>query len=120
MDRLIIASLPRDVRARYGEEISEILAESTRPVRDRADIVLAALGLRLGSALPALVAAALVSVALAGVAIFHSVANLQGGVGEIGRHWWSTFALAGFLTSISAAALLAVAQARARDWCRIT
>ena len=50
MDRLILWALPAALRERHGAELHDMLKASSRPVRDRADVVLAAIGLRLGRA----------------------------------------------------------------------
>ena len=116
MDRVIIRSLPRDVRARYGEELEELLADSARPVRDRADVLVAALGLRLGSTLPVLLLVSVVCLGLTSAGFILSVLNLQDGAFEVLDHWWSTLALLGLTSSVSAVTLLAAAQIRARTW----
>jgi hypothetical protein len=116
MDRVIIRSVPSDVRARYGEELEELLADSARPVRDRADVLVAGLGLRLGSKLPVLLLGSVVCVGLTSAGFVHSVLNLQDGAVEVLSHWWSTFALLALTSSVSAMTLLALAQIRARTW----
>ena len=50
MDRLIVRMLPVQIRTSHGDELEDMLACSTRPVRDRTDVVIAAVGLRLGRA----------------------------------------------------------------------
>lgn len=116
MDRLILRCLPDAVRTRYADEIHELLARSRRPVRDRADLVVAAVGLRLGRLLRSWVLAMAVLVALSGVAVIHSITNLQGGAVEMLDHWWSTIAVVSAGTSALALTILLIARQRAVAW----
>lgn len=119
MDELIVRVLPSEIRRRYGDELVDLLGDSRRPWRDRADIALAAIGLRLGRALLALViVAGLVSCVLA-VGMAHAVGQLSDGVVEVPDHWWSSF----IAVALTAAGLitvgLAAAMQRSRSFLRI-
>lgn len=116
MDRMILRCLPAELRERYAEEITDLLDHSCRPVRDRADLVIASVGLRLGARLGALLAGAVVCVCLAGVGLVLAVLDLANGPGEILDHWWSTLAVLGAATSLTFTILLAAARDRARTW----
>jgi hypothetical protein len=103
MSRLM-ALFPKSWRERYGDEVVELLADSRTPVRDRADIILAAVRVRLDAAQLApeevivrthLAAAALV--VLGAVGGMWAAANLTDGVVEIPGHWWSSLAVAPLL-----------------------
>lgn len=118
MDRVILRCLTEDVRARYAEEIQELLEGSHRPVRDRADLVVAAIGLRLGRLLPWCMLGGTVLLGLSLATVIHSVANLSGGAVETFDHWWSTLAAGAFGASLAALALLSDARRRANSWSR--
>lgn len=118
MDRLIVRLLPGEIRARHGDEIALMLASSIRPRRDRADVVIAALGLRLGRMLRPLLVAAIVGVGVFTFGMFHVIGNLEHGTVDILDHWWSTFVLAGLVTMTSASFALAIALRRAAAWRR--
>jgi hypothetical protein len=116
VDRLIIRILPSDVRTRHGAEIADLLDHSSRPVRDRADVLIAAVGLRLGPTTRPLLVAALLGVALFTAGLAHALRNLRDGAVEILDHWWSAFILVGLMSTLAAATLLVLAHARARVW----
>jgi hypothetical protein len=109
----LLRLFPREWRERYGQEVEEALEHSSRPARDRLDLVRAAVSVRgqdvrsrleravRRAGLGVLSGAALVLAGAAGT--WWSQANLSGGVGEIPRHWWSTAAC----LPLAAAALLA-------------
>lgn len=105
----LLRLFPREWRERYGREVEEALEHSTRPARDRFDLVRAAVSIRRQdveravrrAGLGALSGAALLLAGAAGV--WWSQANLSEGIGEIPRHWWSTAAC----LPLAAAALLA-------------
>lgn len=120
MDRLIVRCLPLEVRDRYAEEIQDLLHRSRRPLRDRSDLLLAALGLRIGARLDVCLVAAAACLALGVVAVVHSITQLSGGAVEVLDHWWSTFAVAGCTAALMTVALLSIARRRARSWSRPT
>ena len=115
---MIIRLLPAEIRARHGDELDDMLASSTRPVGDRADIVIAAVGLLLGRTTRPLLVAAVIGVCGFALGLAHAVASLQHGAMEIPEHWWSTFIAAGFAVSFLAAIVLRLAQNRATAWSR--
>ncbi|MDQ3663169.1 MAG: hypothetical protein M3353_00720 [Actinomycetota bacterium] len=88
---------PRRWRRRFGLEVEELLAASSRPVRDRLDLLVAAPGvvlaqLRSEGSMNKLDAMrmALAMVLGAGVALTAvAVSQLENGVVELGQHWWS-------------------------------
>ena len=116
MDRLIIRTLPERIRTSHGDELAEMLACSTRPVRDRADLVVAALGLRLGRAMLPLLVAAVLGTGVSALALAITIGDLQGGGVEILDHWWSTFAAIGLFGSLFIATVLRLGQHRGREW----
>jgi len=110
--------LPAQIRTSHGDELEEMLHSSTRPVRDRADIVTAGMGLRLGRATRPLLVAAVIGTCASALALVIAIENLQRGVTEIPDHWWSTFTASGLIGSLFAATLLGLAQRRATEWNR--
>lgn len=91
----LLRLFPKEWRQRYGDEVTEMLAMSTRPWRDRADLVAVAALVRaerIGSMriLP-FVAALLIAAGVAG-GIWSST-QLADGFAEIAQHWWSTLAV---------------------------
>jgi hypothetical protein len=116
VDQLIIGLLPAEIRARHGDEVEDMLASSTRPVRDRGDIAIAAVGLRLGRATRPLLVAAVIGVCGFALGLADALGNLQHGAMEIPDHWWSTFIATGFTVSLFAAIVLRLAQSRAIAW----
>jgi hypothetical protein len=116
MDRVIVRMLPAEIRSRHGDEVADMLESSTRPTRDRADVVIAAMGLRLGRMARPLLGVAMLLVAGFTWGMFHAVRNLEHGTVEILDHWWSTFILGGLLTSVTAVAAITVAHRRAAAW----
>lgn len=118
MDRLIMRMLPVQIRISHGDELEDMLACSTRPVRDRADIVIAGMGLMLGRATRPLLVAAVIGTCASALALVVATGNLHHGVTEIPDHWWSTFTAAGLIGSFFAATVLRLAQRRATEWNR--
>ncbi|MGH2784654.1 MAG: hypothetical protein ACRDJ1_05300 [Actinomycetota bacterium] len=87
---LIVRSLPRRLRARYGEEIVALLAESDRPIADRLDVA------KLGSRwhLEAIMGnvwrtSAMVLALVSVFALGYAINGLAEGVTELPKHWWS-------------------------------
>lgn len=116
MDSLILRCLTEEMRVRYADEIQALLDGSHRPVRDRADLLVTAIGLRLGRLLPWCLLASTVFLGLSLAVVVHSIATLSAGSVEILDHWWSTFAAGLLGTSLVAVALLSVARRRANSW----
>ena len=118
MDQLIVRMLPAEIRARHGEELADMLTCSSRPLRDRADVVLAGLGLRLGHALRPLLVGAVISLCALALGLAHVVGHLQHGATEIPDHWWSMFIASALVGSFAAAIALRLALVRATAWRR--
>lgn len=112
MDRLILRLLPVEFRARYGDEIVETLTTSRRPTRDRTDLALVGLGLRVGRALRAIVVAATVSTCLCAICVAIAIDSLAGGTREIQPRWWSTTAVVSLCASLGATIIVRSAQRR--------
>lgn len=110
--------LPVQIRTSHGAELEDLLACSTRPVRDRADIIIAATGLRLGRATLPLLVAAVIGICALALGLVVAIENLQRGLIEIPDHWWSTFAGAGLAGSLFAAIVLGLAHRSAAAWNR--
>jgi hypothetical protein len=99
--RLLIRLFPGRWRDRYGEEIADHLAHSGRPGRDRLDLLLALAPMwaddtrRLAMRPMLIWTRALGAVfATVGVAMtLLAASELEGGVAELPRHWWSTAAV---------------------------
>jgi hypothetical protein len=110
--RLLIRLFPGRWRDRYGEEIADHLAHSGRPGRDRLDLLLALAPMwaddtrRLAMRPMLIWTRALGAVfATVGVAMtLWAASELEGGVAELPRHWWSTAAV---LLPLTAAAVVA-------------
>jgi hypothetical protein len=85
---------PAEFARRHADEIASLLKTSPQPIRDHLDVVIHAIRLRskhLVSHLPRYLA----DVALAAsVFLLGFVVNdLDNGLPELGRHWWSTAAV---------------------------
>lgn len=116
MDGLILGCLPEELRVRYADEILELLDGSHRPLRDRADLLITAIGLRLGRRISWWLSASAVFLGLSLAAVVHSISNLSGGAVETLDHWWSTFAAGGFVVWLGALTVLSLARRRAKSW----
>lgn len=81
---------PPSVRKRYGPELLALLAVSRRPASDLLDVVRAALLDRLEElAVTYLRPVAAIIGAVALFALGYAVNDLQDGLAELPRHWWS-------------------------------
>ena len=114
MSRLI-SLFPREFRARYGEEIIELLASSEHPTRDRYDIVQSAIRLRMEDLVknrirPMIVIAVTIGAASL-AAFFFALPDLAGGIRDVPRHWWSSIPVFG----MALASTLAVLDLRRTD-----
>lgn len=118
MDRLILRALPAEYRGRHQHELADMLATTPRPMLDRADVLVAGVGLRLGRAIRVALAAATLSALVCSLGLVSVIADLREGVPEVPRHWWSTLVLAGWVISTAAVWLVATARHRARAWRR--
>lgn len=118
MDRLILRVLPAELRERHADELEEMFASTSRPVRDRADVLIVGIGLRLGRGIRPLLAAAVLGAIGFALGLVHAVRNLRDGPVEIPDHWWSMVIAAGFAFSLTAVISLGLAQRRAIVWTR--
>ena len=116
MNRWIRLVYPSEFARRHGDEISALLKSSRQPLRDYLDVVIHAIRLRLEhlmSRLPRYLA----DFALA-VAIFllgFVVNDLEHGLGDLPRHWWSTAAALLVIVTCSARAAVAVIDRHRTD-----
>ena len=118
--RALLRLLPRPWRARYGDELLELLAASRRPVRDTLDGARLAAGLHLvridhleEATVRRLLLLALACAVAGGVGAAWAAANLADGLAEIPNHWWSTLAV----SPLGLSAALTLAGVRA-GWTR--
>ncbi|HEY6416869.1 MAG TPA: hypothetical protein VIX41_11540 [Acidimicrobiales bacterium] len=99
--KLLIGLFPRRWRERYGEEIADDLAHSSRPGRDRLDLLLALAPIwaddtRRLAMRPMLIwtrALGAVFATVGGAMTLWATSELEGGVTALPRHWWSTAAV---------------------------
>jgi hypothetical protein len=116
--KLLIRLFPRSWQQRYHEEIADHLAHSTRPARDRLDLLMA-LGpvwadhtRRLPMPTTWTRASAAVLGAAAVATTVWATTEQQDGITELLQHWWSTAALV--LPLAAAAVLLSLGELAAR------
>jgi hypothetical protein len=114
----LIRLFPRPWQLRYREEITDHLAHSTRPARDRLDLLMA-LGpmwadntRRLSMPTTWTRTGAAVLFAVAAATTVWATSELQDGITELLQHWWSTAALV--LPLAAAAGLLSLGELAAR------
>ena len=99
----LIALFSKEFRARYEDEIVDLLETTDHPALDRADLLRTAVTLRLEDimqnklTLMLFAAVALASGSL--VAMLFTIPELAGGVRDIPKHWWSSAPLAGLAVS---------------------
>ena len=120
MDRML-RLFPRAWRAAYGSEVTEMLARSERPWRDRADLVRAAAAVRGHQLVDPLLertdgmryqlVAGLGLVVLGVAGGFWVTPQLAHGIVELPQHWWSTLAV---LPAVAGIVLLGVAWQHGR------
>lgn len=127
--KVLIRLFPRSWRERYGEEIADHLAHSTRSGRDRLDLLIALapmwsdrrrLSMHATHRWPRIAAAAAATVgAVVGiVTTLWATSELEGGVTELLDHWWSTLAV--LVPVIAAVMVLGVGEMVARRSARRT
>ena len=95
MTRWLLRLYPSRFRDRYGDEIADLLADSDHRARDVINVAVAALRLRWETDMTRPIrhladAFVILTVFILG----YAVNDLQHGIGELGRHWWSSMALA--------------------------
>lgn len=116
MTRWLLRLYPPWFRDRYGDELAELIARSDRRGRDALNLAVHAGHLRWEKLMirPLRhVANAVVVITVFGFG--YTVNDLQGGITEIPRHWWSSFALGITVLSIAARAALELSEARRRS-----
>ena len=120
MDRML-RLFPRAWRAAYGSEVTEMLARSERPWRDRADLVRAAAAVRGHQLVDPLLertdgmryqlVAGLGLVVLGVAGGFWVTPQLAHGIVELPQHWWSTLAVLPGVLGLGLAAVAATVAA---------
>jgi len=116
MTRWVRLLYPSEFARRHGDDIAALLKSSPKPVHDHLDVVIHAIRLRsehLMNRLPHYVA----DLAIAG-AIFllgFLVNDLEHGLGELPRHWWSTAAALLVILACSARTAVMVIDRRRTD-----
>lgn len=116
MTRWLLALYPRQFRARYGEEVCDLLARSEHHHRDIVDIAIHGVALRWEDIMTrSLRHVANISVAAALIAFGYVVNDLQHGVTEVPRHWWSAGALGLGIITIAARTAIGVVDERRRQ-----
>jgi hypothetical protein len=101
MTRWLLRLYPRWFRERYGDELAELLAGSSHRLRDTVNVTFHAGQLRWETVMSRPIrylADAVVFVTVFGLG--YVVNDLEDGVTEIGRHWWSSVALVVTVLSI--------------------
>jgi hypothetical protein len=113
LHRVVLRLYPSHVRNRYGPELLALLATSRTPTSDLLDVIRAALSDRLEEfVMTYLRTFAAIIGAFALFALGYAVNDLQHGLTELPRHWWSA-APAGLLL-VSAALWFAPALRKHR------
>jgi hypothetical protein len=88
-------SLPRRIRDRHAIEIAELSEASMHPLRDWLDILRVGLRARLEDCMRSIVTASLALTSVAALlALGYAIAELEHGIREVHRHWWSSAPLA--------------------------
>lgn len=108
--RWIVNLMPDEHRARYGEEMLELLHDSPRPAGDLINV--AACVLRWHMEVAVSRPLAMIAAVLGAISLFtagYVVADLADGLTELHRHWWSTLPFIGLLL---AAGLAIAARSR--------
>jgi hypothetical protein len=92
---------PRRWRRRYGGEARDVFAASGSRFGDWLDLVAIGARQRLEDSMRTLVVISLLTIAGASlVAAGYALAELEGGVRAMHRHWWSAAPLAAFAASL--------------------
>jgi hypothetical protein len=118
----VLRLFPRWWRERYGEEIADHLAHSSRPGRDRLDLLFAmalmwADDMRrcpMQSTLAWTRTAAAVFTAGGAATTLWATSALEGGVTDLLQHWWSTAALLPLTAAVAVAGFGELAARRTR------
>jgi hypothetical protein len=116
VNRWIRLLYPREFARRHGDEIAAMLKSSQQPVRDHLDVVIHAMRLRsehLMSRLPRYLADLATAVAI--FLLGFIVNDLEHGLGDLPRHWWSTAAALLVIITCSARAAVTVIERHRTD-----
>jgi hypothetical protein len=107
---------PSEFARRHGDEIAALLKSSRQPVRDHLDVVIHAIRLRserLMNRLPRHLADLATAVAI--FLLGFIVNDLEHGLGDLPRHWWSTAAALLVIVTCSARAAVTVIERHRTD-----
>ena len=113
MTRWLLRLYPRWFRDRHGDELADLLADSTHRRGDVLNIAVHAGRLRWESAMSRplrLLADAVVLITVFGLG--YIINDLEHGVTEIGRHWWSSIALVVTVLGIGTRTALDIIETR--------
>ncbi len=117
--RRLVRLFPKDWRERYGEEVADLLAHSERPARDALDVLRAVVSVRMDEALgrrrmrmrrTLVVSVGLLALGLVGV--IWATGELEDGLVEVPRHWWSAAAAVPLIAGIALSAFALRERAR--------
>lgn len=96
----VVSVYPRAWRDRYGPEIEELLAVSTRPTRDSLNLLVFAIAKRSESLMRKLALPFAGLLAAASLfAMGWTTKDLARGIVEIPFHWWSTIPVIGLVSA---------------------
>ena len=113
MIRWLLRLYPWWFRDRYGEEVAALLADSDHRFRDVVNVAGAAVRLRWETDMIRPLRHLADAFLIVTVFILGYVVNdLERGIGEIGRHWWSTIALAITVVALVARGTIEAAHRR--------
>lgn len=94
----VLLVYPRAWRDRYGPEIEQLLAVSTRPIRDSFNLLMFSIAKRLESVMRKLARPSAGLVAAASLfAMGWTTKDLANGIAEIPFHWWSMIPVIGLV-----------------------
>jgi hypothetical protein len=116
VNRWIRLLYPSEFARRHGDEIAALLQSSPQPVRDHLDVVIHAIRLRseqIMSRLPRYVAD--LAIAWAIFLLGFVVNDLEHGLGDLPRHWWSTAAALLVIVTCAVRAAVTVIDRRRTD-----
>jgi hypothetical protein len=113
MTRWLLRLYPKHFRDRYGDELAELFSRSDRQTRDVLNVIAHAGRLRMETLMIRPLRHVLNALVVVTVFVLGYVVNdLQDGVTEVGRHWWSSLALVATLVVVAARAAIEVVEAR--------
>lgn len=100
----LLRVLPEPWRSRFGAEINDAMAMSHKPLEDRVDLIRWGVRLRMEQTARKFMMAGTVFVVAGALSLAWAAGELNEGIAEIPRHWWSM--LASFPFAIGVALLL--------------